>query len=51
MSRNNKILLRLTSEEYNKIKQKAERNGMKLAVYIRFICLTNKLILQKSVQE
>jgi predicted DNA binding CopG/RHH family protein len=47
MSRNNKILLRLTIEEYNKIKQKADRNGMKLATYIRLICMNNNLIIQK----
>lgn len=43
MPRNQKILLSLTKEEFDKIKNKAEKVGMKTACYIRFICLSSKI--------
>ena len=48
MPRNNKILLRLTNEEYDKIKKKAENIGMKISCYIRFIVLSSKVVVQRK---
>ena len=49
--RNNRISVRLNKEEYKRIKQKADRNGMELACYIRFICLSSKIIVKKNESE
>jgi len=47
MSRNQRVELKFNKEEYDKIKQKAERNGMKLGTYIRFICLSSRILVKK----
>ena len=48
MPRNNKILLRLTKEEFEKISKKANQVGMKLSCYIRFVCLSSKISVNKN---
>ena len=48
MSRTNKILLTLSKEEFDKIKSKAEKMGMKTATYVRFICLSSIVKVTKN---
>jgi predicted DNA binding CopG/RHH family protein len=43
MPRNTKLLISLTKEEAERIKEKAKKSGMKVSCYIRFICLSSKI--------